>query len=493
MHLRLLPVLATVVVPVATASVAVPSLTGDAFAHVHERYLQACASCHGTDWMGGQGGSLVDGKWRRGGEPAEVFRSIKEGWPESGMPAFATLLSDDDISAFVAYLYEANRIHASRQEAKAETPPDGQLTAAGETFRIETVVSGLEMPWALAWLPDGRMLVTERAGPLRLIDADGRLSAPIAGTPAVFAENQGGMMEVAVPPDYERNGWIYLGYSQPRTVAGHRVAFTAVARGRIRDGHWTDHEIVFEAPDRFLTDSEKHWGCRLVFDGEHLFIGIGERGRGANAQDLGHPAGKIHRIHRDGRIPADNPFADRPGAFPSIWAYGIRNPQGLTRDARTGRLWATEHGPRGGDEFNLIERGRNYGWPVVSRGRNYDFSPVAWVASRPDVADPLLDWTPSIGVSGLAYYDAAAFPAWRGSFFAGGLVGERLERVVALADGTATTETVFAGLGRVRDVRTGPDGLIYVVLNHRSKENAGRVVRLQPRPDMQPGRPVVSH
>ncbi len=482
MNVRHLPGLAALALGVPTGAADQPSWSDEAFAKVHQRYLHACASCHGADWLGGQGGSLVDGKWRRGGEPAALFRSIKEGWPESGMPGFAALFSDAEISDFVAYLHEANRIHATRQEAKAERPPDREASAAGERFRLETVATGLEMPWSLAWLPDGRMLVTERPGPLRIVDAEGRISAPLAGTPEVLAEGQGGMMEVAVHPDYARTGWIYLAYSQPRHVEGRRAAFTAVARGRLRDGRWTDHEVVFEVPDRFLTDSEKHWGCRLVFDGEHLFIGIGERGRGTNAQDLAHPAGKIHRVYHDGRIPADNPFVDRPGAFPSIWAYGIRNPQGLARDSRTGRLWETEHGPRGGDEFNRIERGRNHGWPEVSRGRNYDFSPVSWVASRPDVVEPLLDWAPSIGASGLTYYDAPTFPAWRDSFLAGGLVGERLERVVVHADGTATTETVFAGLGRVRDVRVGPDGLIYVALNHRSREYSGRIVRLRPLP-----------
>ncbi len=260
------------------------------------------------------------------------------------------------------------------------------------------------------------------------------------------------------------------------------MAFTAVARGRLRDGQWSDHEIIFEAPDRFLNDSEKHWGCRLVFDQGYLFFGIGERGRGTNAQDLKHPAGKIHRLHDDGRIPADNPFAGRPDVFPTIWAYGIRNPQGLVRDSATGRLWETEHGPRGGDEFNLIEPGRNYGWPEVSRGRNYNFAPVQWLSSRADVAEPLHDWKPSIGTSGLAYYDGRAFPAWHGGFLAGGLVGERLDLVVVHLDGTARSEPILEGLGRVRDVRVGPDGFVYVALNHRSRENAGRIVRLRPLP-----------
>ncbi len=473
--------------PLALACLALlPSLAASAevdWARNHERYLQLCANCHGADWMGGLGGSLVDQKWRRGGSDAEIRHSIAVGWPASGMPGFAELLSESELGEMVAYLREAGRRHAALQDTKAATPPDRALAAAGEKFRVETVATGLEMPWSVAWLPDGRMLVTERPGPLRIVDAAGEPSPPIEGTPAVYAENQGGMLDVAVHPDHAANGWIYLSYSQPRRQGGRTVAFTAVARGRIRDGRWVDQEMIFEAPERFHTPSEKHWGCKLVFHGAgHLFFGIGERGRDDDAQDLSHPAGKIHRVHDDGRVPADNPFAGRADVFPTIWAYGVRNPQGLVRDGITGRLWETEHGPRGGDEFNLILPGRNYGWPIVSRGRNYNFAPVKWAASKPGVEEPLLDWTPSIGASGLAFYDAPAFPRWRGSFLAGGLVGETLDRIVVAADGSASRETIVKDIGRVRDVRVGPDGLVYLALNHRSRENAGRIVRLRPQP-----------
>lgn len=218
-----------------------------------------------------------------------------------------------------------------------------------------------------------------------------------------------------------------------------------------------------------------------MFDGAgFLFFGIGERGEDDSAQDLAHPAGKIHRLHDDGRVPSDNPYAGRRDVFPSVWAHGVRNPQGLVMDTVGGRLWETEHGPRGGDEFNLIRPGRNYGWPAVSRGRNYNFTPVKWQAAAPDVEEPLLDWTPSIGASGLAFYQAAAFPRWRGSFLVGRLVGKTLDRIVVSADGTARRETILQGLGRVRDVRVGPDGFVYLALNHRSRENAGRIVRLRP-------------
>lgn len=457
------------------------AMSDDTFRRVHAKYRELCANCHGADWMGGQGGSLVDGKWRKGGRPDQLFQSIKFGYAQSEMPGFGTLFSDAEIEELVTYLYEAGRRHAATQGAKAEVAPDRELTAAGETFRVETVVAGLETPWSIAWLPDGRMLVTERPGRLRIVAVDGKLSAPVEGLPAVFARNQGGLMDVAVHPDHAANGWVYLSYSQPRVVAGETRAFTAIARGRIRDNRWVDQQMIFEAPDRFLTESEKHWGCKLVFDGAgNLFFGIGERGEGPNAQDLGHPAGKIHRLRDDGAVPPDNPFAGRADVWPSVWAYGVRNPQGLALEPKGSRLWETEHGPRGGDELNLIEAGRNYGWPVVSRGRNYDFAPVRWAASRPDVAEPVLDWTPSIGASGLAWYAGKAFPNWNGALLAGGLVFEQLDLVRFDATGNPERTNLLKGLGRVRDVRVGPDGCIYVALNHRIREESGRIVRLRP-------------
>ena len=456
-------------------------LSEEAYQRNHRQYQLLCANCHGADRNGGLGGSLVPGNWRRGGTAEEILKSIKIGYPEAGMPGFGALLPDAEVRELVAYLQEAPRRPMSEPARKTAGSPARDLSAAGETFVLEDVATGLETPWGIAWLPDGRMLVTERPGRLRILGTDGRMSAPVAGTPAVFAKGQGGLMDVAVHPNHAQNGWIYLSYAQPRPGGGGEAGFTAIVRGKIVDGRWVEQQMIFEVPAALHSGSGRHYGSRLVFDGAgFLFFGIGDRGADGTAQNLAHPAGKIHRLHDDGRVPADNPFAGRAEVWPSVWAYGVRNPHGLVRDGVTGRLWETEHGPRGGDEFNRIEAGKNYGWAAVSRGKNYNYMPVKWVRSRPDVVEPLLDWTPSIGASGLAFYNASAFPGWRGSFLAGGLVGERVDQIVVSADGSARRETILKDRGRVRDVRVGPDGFVYLALNDRRDEKAGRIVRLRP-------------
>jgi aldose sugar dehydrogenase len=443
-------------------------------------YQRLCADCHGADLRGGLGGSLVDGKWRRGGSTAELRHSIAVGWEKSGMPGYGSELTPEEVDGLVAYVEASFAQAQARQEPRTERAPDGEFAAGGVRFVVETVAAPLDTPWGIAWLPDGRMLVTERPGRLRVLARDGTLSPPVAGVPAVFAEGQGGLLDVAVHPDYVRNGWIYLAFAEPRRIGGETRAFTTVVRGRVRDGRWRDEETVFRAPDRFFTDSGKHFGCRLVFDAAgHLYFGIGDRGAMDRAQDPADPAGKIHRIRDDGTVPADNPFSGRRDVHPTVWALGVRNPHGLLLDPATGTLWETEHGPRGGDELNRVARGANYGWPRVSLGRNYNFMPVKWEKSLPGIANPLHAWSPAFAPSGLALYAGDAFPAWRGSLLAGGLVRGELRRLTVAADGTVSDELVLEEIDRVRDVRVGPDGFVYLALNHR-REHLGRIVRLRP-------------
>lgn len=445
-------------------------------------YQKLCATCHGADLQGGLGGSLVDGKWRRGGSPEQLRHSIAVGWDKTGMPEFGSTLSAAEIDGLVDYIRAAHSTHQRTRSTNAESAPDGVFESGGIKFLVETVAAPLETPWSIAWLPDGRMLVTERPGRLRVLARDGRLSEPVQGIPEVFAKTQGGLLDVVAHPDYARNGWVYLSFSEPKDIGGERRAFTTIVRGKIREGRWHEQETIFRVPDRFYTDTGYHWGCKLVFDGTgHLFFGIGDRGKLERAQDPADPAGKIHRIHDDGRVPADNPFRGRAGHYPTIWALGVRNPQGLAIDSEGSRLWETEHGPRGGDELNLIKPGANYGWAAVSRGGNYNFAPVKWARSAPGIEEPLVEWTPSIGASGLAVYRGDAFPAWRGQLLAGGLALEEIQRVIIAPDGSARPELLLKGLGRVRDVRVGPDGFIYVALNHQ-REHLGRIVRLRPAP-----------
>jgi glucose/arabinose dehydrogenase len=250
---------------------------------------------------------------------------------------------------------------------------------------------------------------------------------------------------------------------------------TAIMRGRIRDGAWVDSEMIYEPDPRFFTGRGQHFGTRIVFRDGYLFFPIGDRGAKEQAQNLSRPSGKHHRIFDDGRIPEDNPFQDKPNALPTLWTYGNRNPQGLAIHPQTGNIWSAEHGPRGGDEVNLIERGTNYGWPVITYGMNYNGTPMTDRTSAPGMAQPELYWTPSIAVCGIDFYSGKRFPGWQDNLFAGGLASEEVHRLVIEDREIVHQEIILKGAGRVRDVKNGGDGYLYLVLN-----GPGRIVRLVP-------------
>jgi aldose sugar dehydrogenase len=340
------------------------------------------------------------------------------------------------------------------------------------SFRIDTIATGLENPWSVAFLPGGDVLVTERPGRLRLIRGGALQPNPVVGVPAVAARGQGGLLDVVLHPAFAENRLVYLSYSKP----GERGATTAVVRGRLEGERLEDVQEIFEA--EAWSQAGVHFGSRMLFDGEgKLFVTVGERGTMSNAQELGNHAGKVMRLNEDGTVPADNPFVGTEGARPEIYAYGIRSPQGLTLHPVTGEVWETEHGPRGGDEVNLIRPGRNYGWPVITYGINYNGNPISDITEKDGLEQPLHYWVPSIATSGLTIYDGDAFPQWRGSLFAGGLAGMHLARIAF--DGTRVTGTERLLEGpqwRIRDVRQGPDDLLYLLVDAPS----GLLLRLQP-------------
>ena len=340
--------------------------------------------------------------------------------------------------------------------------PEGALGSQHHAYRVVPVVEGLEHPWGMAFLPDGGMLVTERPGRLRRV-ADDRLEPePIGGLPDVAAGGQGGLLDVALHPDFARNQLVYLSYSK-RRADGRRT--TAVVRGRLEETRLVGVEEIFEADA--WTSAGVHFGSRLVFDDAgFLFISLGDRGEMQQAQNPANHQGTIVRLHDDGRVPADNPFVGVPGHRPEVWAYGIRNAQGMALHPTTGELWETEHGPRGGDEINVIEAGRNYGWPVISYGINYDGTVLTELRARDGMEQPLHYWVPSIATSGLAFYTGDRFPQWRGNVFVGGLAGMHLARVAFDGERVVETEKLLDGLGhRIRDVRNGPDGHLYVLVD----------------------------
>ena len=330
---------------------------------------------------------------------------------------------------------------------------------AGE-LEVATVAEGLEHPWGLAFLPDGRYLVTERPGRLRIVAADGTLSAPVAGVPEVFAKGQGGLLDVALDPDFATTPWVYLSFSEPGEGGGG----TSVARGRWENDALVDVEVIFRQSPKL--DSGQHFGSRLVFDREkRLYVTSGDRGTQPNVQPLDLGQGKIFRIERDGSIPADNPFVGRDDAQPAIWSYGHRNVQGAALHPTTGALWQTEHGARGGDELNIPEAGKNYGWPVITLGVNYNGMPIGeGKTEAPGMEQPMHQWTPSIAPSGLAFYTADRFPAWQGDLFVGALAFQRVVRLELEGDKVVREEALLTDLGeRIRDVRQGPDGYLYLL------------------------------
>ncbi|MDP6567473.1 MAG: PQQ-dependent sugar dehydrogenase [Alphaproteobacteria bacterium] len=353
--------------------------------------------------------------------------------------------------------------------ALAETYPSEHYE-----LRVVTVARGLEYPWGLAFLPDGSMLVTERPGRLRLVGADGELSPPLAGVPTVRASGQGGLLDVALDPDFGTNETIYLSYAEP----GNGGAGTAVARARL-DGagnRLTGLRVIFRQVPK--TGGGRHFGSRLVFarDGR-LFITVGERGERERAQDFTINRGQVIRIDRDGAIPTDNPFVGKKGYRPEVWSHGHRNPQGAALHPESGKLWVQEHGARGGDEVNIPLPGRNYGWPVIAYGRHYSGRRIGVGTRRRGLEQPVYYWDPSIAPSGMAFYTGEKFPKWRGSLFVGALKFRLVARLILRGEKVVGEERILQGLGeRIRDVRQGPDGFIYLLTD----AGDGRILRVEP-------------
>lgn len=358
--------------------------------------------------------------------------------------------------------------------------------SAAHGFRVVPVVGGLVNPWSMAFLPSGEILVTERPGRLRVV-RDGRLlPEPVAGLPPIRVGNQGGLLDVVLHPRFAQNRLVYLSYSKP-SEDGTRGT-TAVIRGRFENDRLTNVEEIFVA--EVWSTGQGHYGSRLAFDRDgYLFITVGDRQVPSTGDLEAHPAqglathhGKIVRLHDDGRVPADNPFVGREGALPQIWSYGHRNPQGLFVHPETNEVWATEHGPQGGDELNLIQRGRNYGWPVIGFGVNYRTgTAIHSGTTRQGMEQPVKVWVPSIATSGLMYYMGDKFPGWRGSIFVGGLVGQVLSRLTLDGQRVVSEELLVQRRGRIRDVRQGNDGFIYLAIDDQTGAPSS-ILRLEPAP-----------
>ncbi len=327
------------------------------------------------------------------------------------------------------------------------------------TINVDTLYTDFESPWGMTWLPDGRMLVTERKGEILVFKDDQYTGEKLTGVPAVSEVNQAGLLDITIHPDYKTNGWIYISYARPKGEGEVLV----ISRAKLNGNALENLEEIFVANPEWK--GGRHFGSRIVFDKDnYLFFSNGDKGsRPQNAQELDNDHGKIHRIHDDGSIPSDNPFVDTEGASPSIWTYGNRNPQGMIYDKANDRIWAVEHGPKGGDELNLIEKGKNYGWPVISYGINYDGTILTELTEKEGMEQPVTYWVPSIATCGMTLVTSDRYPEWKGNVLVAGLAGQQIARVELDGTTAAGEETLLKDIGRVRQVSESPDGYIYAV------------------------------
>ena len=447
---------------------------------INQTYAQSCANCHGPKLEGGMTPgnqkvpSLLDDEWLHGGDDASIAKSIKEGYPLKEMPPWGGALSDSDIRSMVIFIREQQFLFKAGQ-IKIEKLPDS-FTGKSElhNFQVNTWVDDLIEPWSLAFLAANKAIVTEKLGYAYLIDNGKRAPRPLLGLPTVDTGSQAGLLDVVPHPDYAKNGWIYFAFSDPQTRDGQQVSLTRIMRGKIRGNALVDQETIFQAPvEMYPKAGGVHFGGRIVLDGKgHIFFTIGERGTGANAQNLRVAMGKVHRLMDDGRVPEDNPFVQGDKGFASIWSYGHRNPQGLAMNPSTGELYDLEHGPRGGDEANLVLPGRNYGWPVITWGMDYPGTPMPGSegTAKEGMEQPITYWLPSIAPCGASFYSGDLFPKWKNHLFVASLAAKELRRLEIKGDKLVSQEVVFKGetdSNRIRHVIGGPDGALYVLFRER--------------------------
>ena len=435
---------------------------------VEAHYKNFCSGCHGEKMD-----AFVDRKWKYGNGKEDLFKAIKHGYPDGGMPAFDSAFTNDEIYALSDYILSGIE-NLKRYEFKKVAATDNLFVSEDQNIRLDTVVKGLGSPWAMAFLPNGEMLVTEKSGKLHLIKKD-RAMQLVSGTPEVTAEGQGGLMDVILHPNFKTNHTIYLSYSAIKNEGGNTLATTAIMKATLNGDKLEGQKIIFEALP--YSKTRHHYGSRMVFGTDGLlYFSVGERGNEKqNPQSLENDLGKIHRIKDDGSIPAGNPFVNTPGARPSLFTYGNRNPQGLAVNPSTGAIWSNEHGPRGGDEINIISAGKNYGWPAISYGINYNGKIITEKTAMPGMEQPVIYWIPSIGPSGMAFVEGNRYKGWTGDLLSGSLRFKYLNRSKIKNGKVVSEELLLKNIGRLRDVRMAPDGYVYV-----SVENPGYVFRLVP-------------
>jgi glucose/arabinose dehydrogenase len=439
----------------------------DTYADSRAIYSQNCSSCHGEKVE-----AFVDRKWKHGNTKEAIIKSISDGYLEDGMPIWSATIQPAEIEKLADLIITS--LSTVNQYDFAEIEKTDTYKSKGITVKLEPVLEGINSPWGMASLPDGSLLVTDRDGDLWKVGTD-KSKSKITGIPEVLAVGQGGLFEVVLHPKYDENGWIYLSFAKSKKENDKIVSTTALVRGKLQVNTFTQQEELFEALPYFPTSL--HYGGRMLFDNDgYLFLTVGERGmQDINPQSLESDCGKIHRFKDDGSIPEDNPFFNTENAKKSIWSYGHRNPQGLVIDRVNNIIWETEHGPRGGDELNIISKGENYGWPIVSYGINYNGTTFTDLIEKKGILNPELYWIPSIAPCGMSFVTSDKYPAWQGEILTGSLRFKYLNKVDFKEGKINGEEKLLINVGRLRNVVQAADGFIYVGI-----EDPGTVYRLVP-------------
>jgi len=443
-------------------------------------YKKYCAGCHGRKLEGASGPGLKTKSLIHGNSSTALYKSIKNGFPGTEMAGFGKSLSNTQITALVNFIRSSPKSPAVPGSGKGLP---GVIATKNYRLKIEKLVTkDLNSPWAIEFIDKQKALISERkTGNLRWL-IKGKLDPkPITGLPPVFIQSgTSGMMDIALDPAYKDNGWVYVAFSHSIGPLADKdsPAMTKVIRGRVKGYEWIDQQTLFEVADSQNVKAGDRWGCRFLFDKSgFLYFSIGDMGKALESQDSTKPVGKVYRINPDGSIPADNPYIDSPGALPAIYTMGNRNVQGMAIHPVTGDIWASEHGPKGGDELNILRKGANYGWPVVTFGIDYDGTKISDSTHSNGMMDPVTQWTPSIAVCPVEFCSSPLFKKWQNNLFVGALAFEELRRLTIADDKVIAQEKLFKGYGRIRDIKFGPDGALYVVFN-----NPDRLVRITPLP-----------
>lgn len=439
----------------------------DEFGKAAVHYTTYCGGCHGEKMD-----AFVDRKWKYGKTRENIFKSIKVGYPDGGMPSFDATFTDQETYQLADYILKGIQ-NIDKYTAKGK-PASNIFKTEKLTIRLDTIYSGGKVPWSMAFLPDGNLLVTDRSGILTKV-LKNKTTQIISGTPEVLAKGQGGLMEVTLHPQFKSNKIIYLSYSKTKQEGGKTLATTAIMSAQLDGNKLTNQKDIFVAEPYSTT--QHHYGGKMVFKDGLIYFSVGERGNEkGNPQTLkNNSLGKVHRIKDDGSIPTDNPFLDDKSVPPSVYSYGHRNPQGIAVHPKTKEIWSNEHGPRGGDEINIVNPGKNYGWPVISYGINYNGTTFTDITKKEGMEQPLHYWIPSIGPSGMAFVTSNIYKGWENNLMVGSLRFEYLNRCVLDGKKVIDEEILFKNIGRLRDVRMAPDGYLYIAV-----ENPGTIYKLVP-------------